>query len=416
MAGKNVGRLFQRVCQNSARGTLTALKQGAKTVVTESAKKPFWLFAAAPFVYDSPKVCEPNDDDDDEEYEWVDEDDDEEEEETYVRSSIMKGNPTVEQYENWSENAESNPRYRQTVSEARKILQNPPPPPPQFPEFPAGFCVDEAKVPPVPPSLPALRFMEFREKNNNNSLPASCPKARPPIAETSECPSQHMRLTPRIPEMPSCDKPVPPPMLPVPPPCGELGPPPPPPPSPPAILTIVERPPPQLPAPPPMYYELPPPPVSFEPKSSGKVPPLPCLPEKMSGASMTKCSNDNNDTLSQIDKIPTMPSVPSLPQMRVVTNNSAENAKYLPPPPPPISTAPISVNSYWRDELLSKEKKKKLKRVKKKRRSTIDQDQTANTLDQSASVPVIEVAPEKQKEEEQENFEVMWSTGRRERH
>ena len=47
--------------------------------------------------------------------------------------------------------------------------------------------------------------------------------------------------------------------------------------------------------------------------------------------------------------------------------------------------------SYWRDELLSKEKKKKLKRVKKKRRSTIDQDQTANTLDQSASVPVIEV-------------------------
>ena len=67
--------------------------------------------------------------------------------------------PTAEQWQNWSDNAESNPHYRKTVSDAQKILQAPPPPPPKFPQFPQGFCVDPNKVPPEPPVLPTLKFV-----------------------------------------------------------------------------------------------------------------------------------------------------------------------------------------------------------------------------------------------------------------
>ena len=99
----------------------------------------------------------------------------------------------------------------------------------------------------------------------------------------------------RMPDMPFCDAPIPPPALPAPPPCGELGPPPPPPPNPPALLQRKEHPPPPLPAPPPMYYDLPPPPTVFTPHSNSKIPPLPCLPEKNGEVSMAKCTNDNNE-------------------------------------------------------------------------------------------------------------------------
>lgn len=417
MAGKNVGRLFQRVCQQSVRGTVASFNQGAKTLVEQSSKKPALLLAAAPFVWDSPNVSEPNDNDDDDEWEWVD-DDEEEEEETCLRSDMMKAKPTAEQWQNWSDNAESNPHYRKTVSDAQKILQAPPPPPPKFPQFPQGFCVDPNKVPPEPPVLPTLKFVEFQGENKNNSkpLPTSCPKSRPSIAEAVECPPQHLQITPKMPSLPFCDRPIPPPALPMPPPCGELGPPPPPPPAPPEILNMIERPPPPLPAPPPMSYALPAPPVTFEPKSNGQIPPLPCLPEKISGTSMNKCINANNDTPSEMGPVPC---VPSVPQMRASTNHNAaaaDNGKYLPPPPPPISTTSVSTSSYWRDEMISPQstKKKKQKRVKRKPKDVpVEQDQTQNCLDDRAPIPAVEAASEVQPEVEEEQFEVLWSSSSR---
>merc|ERR1711970_1009424 len=281
MAGKNVGRLFQRVCQQSARGTLTSLNQGAKQVVKQTAEKPAWLLAAAPFVFEAPNVSAsgPNDEEDDEEWEWVDDDDydDEEDEERPSPRDMMKSTPTNEQWQNWSDNAERNPRYRQTVAEARKILQTPPPPPPRFPQFPEGFCVDKAQVPPVPPTLPSLKFAEFYDnENNSKKLPSSCPQARPPITEpVAECPPTHMKMTPRMPDLPFCDQPIPPPALPMPPPCSDLEPPP------------------------------------------------PCLPSKISGTGMTRCDiNDNNQNAPRaIESVPSVPCVPSIPKMRGSANN-----------------------------------------------------------------------------------------------
>lgn len=426
MAGKSVGRLFQRVCQQTARGTLISINQSA-TKAAQQPAKPSWLLAAAPFVWETPNASEPiDDDDDDDEYEYVDDDeDDEEEEEMTLRGDMMKSKPTTEKYRNWSDNAESNPQYRKTVNDARRILQTPPPPPPQFPQFPTGFCVDPDKVPPVPPTLPTLKFLEFQDENKNNSkLPATCPKTRPPIAEYAECPPAHMNVTPKMPDLPFCDKPVPPPALPMPPPCGELGPPPPPPPNPPGILCEVERPPPALPAPPPMSYMLPPPPRVFEPQSNQQTRPLPCLPEKISGTGMAKCTDEGvaNDKCGNNDALTRIGDVPSVPKFRGVTNNNeaAAGGNHLPPPPPVISATPMSNSSYWRDVsqegmMISAQQTKKKKRVRRKlKNASVDQEQIQQT-NEASPAPEIEVVPENKPEnkpEEEEEFKVLWSSRR----
>jgi len=425
MAGKNVGRLFQRVCQQSARGTLTSLNQGARQVVKQTAEKPAWLLAAAPFVFEAPNVSTsgPNDEEDDEEWEWVDDDDydDEEDEERHNPRDMMKSSPTNEQWQNWSDNAERNPKYRQTVAEARKILQTPPPPPPRFPQFPEGFCVDKGQVPPVPPTLPSLKFAEFYDnENNSKKLPSSCPQARPPITEpVAECPPTHMKMTPRMPDLPFCDQPVPPPALPMPPPCSDLEPPPPPPPDPPKILSAIEQPPPPIPTPPPLSYELPTPPDVVKPQTIGKVPPLPCLPSKISGTGMARCEiNDNNENAYRaVESVPNVPCVPSIPKMRGSANNDYGEGNNLPPPPPPISTTSMSTGSYWRDEMISTEpaKKKKKRRLRKKpKRISTEQDPTRiETGDPTPTVPQVEVevVPETQPEiQEEEQFEILWSS------
>lgn len=419
MAGKNVSRIFQRVCQHSAKNALTSMNQVAQKVVQQPAK-PAWLLAATPFVYNASNVSGQEEDDDDDEYEYVDddEDDDEEGDATNLRGDMIKA-----QYQNWSENASSHPQYRQTVEEARRVLQTPPPPPPQFPQFPAGFCVDPEKVPTPPPTLPRLKFLEYQGDNTNNSkkLPSQCPQKRPPLAEAEECPATDIRFTPMIPDMPFCDAPVPPPALPMPPPCSELGPPPPPPPNPPKIMAKVEVAPPALPAPPPLAYALPPPPVIIEVNSSNKVPPLPCMPERMVGAAMSKCTSENNNTITN---------VPSLPTIRGVSNNNEDGTGkyYLPSPPPPISRNPISNDSYWRDEsqrgmiappamsasaAIGKKKKKIRRKLKK---APEEQEQASlgladqETICVEESSPVVEVEEKATPVETEEQFEVLWSS------
>merc|ERR1712142_361928 len=275
MAGRNVRKLFQRVCQPS-KNFIVQSCQAAKPTASPRAKNPLWLLAAAPFVNDSLIV---------EESQMVDE-----EEEDYEYENDTE--------RNWSENAEYHPQNRKKKKGNKMNLttahssSSAPPPPPSFPALPDGFCVDADKIPPIPPMLPSLKFLEFHENaNNSKKLPSTCPKTSPPIAEVGECPAQHMKLTPKMPDMPTCDKPEPPPALPTPPPCGEMPPPPPPPPPPPALMVKKELPPPPLPAPPPMSYELPPPPAVFEASHGAKVPPLPCLPNKITGTAMTKCDN-----------------------------------------------------------------------------------------------------------------------------
>jgi len=329
MAGRNVGRLFQRVCQPSKNfigqsSQISSSTQAAKPTASPRAKNPLWLLAAAPFVNDSLIVGE---------IQTVDE----EEGDYEYENDIGK---------NWSENAESHPQSRKKKKEIKKNLataysssySSAPPPPPNFPALPDGFCVDADEVPPIPPMLPSLKFLEFHENaNNSKKLPSTCPQTRPSIVEVGECPPKHMKLTPKMPDMPMCDRPDPPPALPAPPPCGEMPPPPPPPPPPPALMSRKELPPPPLPAPPPMSYELPPPPAVFEANQSAKVPPLPCLPNKITGTAMTKCNNDNNNTLSAI------PALPPHEERGASSNNTAS----LPPPPPTLSSASISTASYW---------------------------------------------------------------------
>jgi len=419
MAGRNVGKLFQRICQQS-RSHLAPAIQGTKAYANHAARRPkWWLLAAAPFVWDSQNNASYyDDDDDDEEYDDEDEYDEDDEEESVgnLRANMMK---------NWSANAESHPQYRKTVREAQMILSTPPPPPPRFPEFPPGFCVDADKVPPQPPSLPAMKFLEFHDKNENNAkkLPSTCPNNRPPIAEETDCPAPGpMKLTPKMPDLPFCDRPMPPPPLPMPPPCDELGPPPPPPPAPPMMMTKTELPPPALPAPPPMSYALPPPPTVFQPQTGDKIPPLPCLPGKISGTAMSKCDNDNNNTLSQ---------APSLPpyQARAMYN---DNASTLPPPPPMLSGQSISTASYWRDDsqlgMIStppKPTKGKKKRRKKRNEKTehIEGESIAAEIEQPFVVenereekPVdlsqflTQDVPQSEPVAKEERFEVFWSS------
>merc|ERR1712142_1346935 len=52
MAGRNVGKLFQRVCQPS-KNFIVQSCQAAKPTASPRAKNPLWLLAAAPFVNDS---------------------------------------------------------------------------------------------------------------------------------------------------------------------------------------------------------------------------------------------------------------------------------------------------------------------------------------------------------------------------
>lgn len=394
MAGRNVWRSFHRVCLKSRSG-LMPIARGAKAAMQQN-KKPAWLLAAAPFVWNPPSVVE------DEEYEDDEDDDEEEEEEESLNTVMMK---------NWSANAESHPGYRKTVDEARRILQTPPPAPPQFPEFPQGFCVDPDKVPPVPPMLPRLKHLEFHDDNKNNSkkLPSTCPQKPVPIAEAAACPAQHLHITPKMPDLPFCDRPIPPPALPMPPPCGELGPPPPPPRDPPKLLARVEKAPPPLPAPPPMYYDLPPPPSVFEPHSKGKIPPLPCLPEKLNEASMVKCSNENNDTLGSYCAF----------AMQGAVERSNNNAATLPPPPPMLSADSISTTSYWRDDsqlgMIAAPAQKPKLRKKKRKGKTIANDSTA-AEETAEAATAEEIQPEYVTQsgpangEEHEQFEVLWSS------
>jgi len=385
------------------------IARGAKAAVQQS--KPAWLLAAAPFVWDSPYASATQDDD--EEFEDDDEEYEEDEEgEDNLRSDMMKT-----KFQNWSANAESNAQYRKTVNEARKILRTPPPPPPQFPEMPEGFCVDPNKVPPVPPMLPRLRHLAFHDDNKNNSkkLPSSCPQKPSPIAEVAVCPPQHLHITPKMPDLPFCDAPVPPPMLPMPPPCGELGPPPPPPPDPPALLAKIERAPPPLPAPPPMYYDLPPPPSVFEPHSKGKIPPLPCLPNKLGESAMARCSNENNDTLARVS---------GMPGYEARGSSSNNEAALLPPPPPMLSGNSMSTASYWRDDsqqgMIAAPAQKPKPRRKKKKRNAIAVD--PNAIQENAQTATAEEmytaedAPKAGPEIQEEQFEVLWSSrGRKSR-
>lgn len=418
MAGRNVGKLFQRICQQS-RSHLAPAIQGAKACANHAARRPAWLLAAAPFVWDPQNNASSyyDDDDDDEEYDdedEYDEDDDVEESDGNLRANMMK---------NWSANAESHPQYRKTVRDAQMILSTPPPPPPRFPEFPPGFCVDADKVPPQPPSLPALKFLEFHDKNENNAkkLPSTCPNTRPAITEATDCPVLILKMTPKLPALPFCDSPNPPPPLPMPPPCAELGPPPPPPPAPPMMMTKTELPPPALPAPPPMHYELPPPPAVFYPHTNSKVPPLPCLPSKISGTAMSKCDNDNNNTLSQ---------APSLPSYQARAMYS-DNASTLPPSPPMLSGQSISTASYWRDDsqlgMISptptKGKKKRRKKKRNEKTEPIGGESIAAEIDQPLVVekepkekPVdlsqflTPDVPQSEPAAKEERFEVFWSS------
>merc|ERR1719419_592362 len=315
MASKHVWKLAQRLnvqayAKAQSIGKLTKIKANAKSL---GHAKPALILAAAPFTWDHGNRANYEEDDDDD-------DEDDEETESGIRSEMMQApGITTEKYRNWSNNAMSHPQYRKTVAEAQRVLSNPPPPPPQFPPMPEGFCIDAEKVPPIPPTLPELKYLGF---NNNSKLPASCPPGRPEITEGFECPA-HLKITPKMPDMPFCDRPMPPPPLPTPPPCDELGPPPP---SPPAIVANREAPPPSLPAPPPMSYELPQPPKVFVPSTTNRIPPLPCFPMKVAQASMDKC--DNNNTLAEGEEA---------------------KALFLPPPPPSISREPLPLSGYWND-------------------------------------------------------------------
>merc|ERR1712142_898454 len=141
MAGRNVGKLFQRVCQPS-KNFIVQSCQAAKPTATPRAKNPLWLLAAAPFVNDSLIV---------EETQMVDEEEGDYEYE--YENDIER---------NWSENAEYQPQNRKkkkgnkmnlTAAHSSSSAQ---PPPPSFPALPDGFCVDADKVPPIPPMLPSL--------------------------------------------------------------------------------------------------------------------------------------------------------------------------------------------------------------------------------------------------------------------
>jgi len=394
------------------------IAKGASAVVKETTK-PAWLLAAAPFVWDPPQMSQNHDDeDDDDEYE----DDDEEEELEDLQSQKMR---------NWSANAESHPDYRRTVREAQKILSTPPPPPPKFPEFPQGFCIDADKVPPKPPILPRMKHIEFHDDNENNSkkLPNQCPGKPVALSEPAPCPAAHMAMTPKIPDMPFCDAPIPPPALPMPPPCGELGPPPPPPPNPPALMRKVEMAPPPLPAPPPMYYDLPPPPSVFEPHSNDKIPPLPCLPGKVGETSMAKCDEEKAKCGSNANNANNVMALPRTAGMEyyevegVVRNN---HASILPPPPPTLSTQSMSTASYWRDDsqlgmIAAPPTLPKLKRKKKKKGkgvAAVDEngvEMQEPTMIMPEEIRVEEAPPSAQGIPE-EQFEVLWSSrGRKSR-
>jgi len=412
MAGRNVWRSFHRVCQQSRNGVMP-IARGAYAAAKDT-KKPAWLLAAAPFVWNPPNMSQPpaDEEEDDEEYE-----DDDEEGQEDVQSQRMR---------NWSTNAESHPEYRKTVREAQKILSTPPPPPPKFPEFPQGFCIDPEKVPPKPPLLPRLRHIEFHDDNANNSkkLPSQCPQKPVALSETALCPPQHMAITPKMPDMPFCDAPIPPPALPAPPPCGELGPPPPPPPNPPALLQRVEKAPPPLPAPPPMYYDLPPPPSVFTPHSNSKIPPLPCLPEKNGEVSMAKCTNDNNENNAM--GVLQLPRTAGTEYYEVQGSLRNNNASTLPPPPPTLSTQSMSTASYWSDDsqlgmIAAPPAKPKLRRKKKKGKGvTVMVDENGNeTHVLTTAMPEeisVEEAPLTPPEVQEEQFEVLWSSrGRKNR-
>jgi len=433
MAGKNAGKLFQRVCQQSAKGTLLSLNQGAQRVIQHAkSKKPAWLLAAAPFVWAPPNVPGPQDEEDYEEEDY--EDDDEEDEEEDIRSAMMLPKPpTNRQWQNWNANAESNPQYQKTVHDAQKILQTPPPPPPKFPELPAGFCVDPQKVPPVPPSLPTLKFLAFHDDENNNSkqLPSTCPSASPVISEAVPCPPQHMHITPKMPDLPFCDRPIPPPALPMPPPCDELGPPPPPPPDPPMMMTKVEKPPPPLPAPPPMSYDLPPPPRVFTPHTNDKIPPLPCLPHSMPEAGMEKC-NENANHEQQYGALAQIPKLPKPGTRGESSHNSSGRESSLPPPPPMLRSQPISsipTSSYWQEisqheQGMMATPRPRGKRTKRGKKKKILSDQepsqegqeglAAPATAQVEEAPKFEaVDPEPQEpnqKQEEEQFQVRWSS------